>query len=156
MSIMGILITYVETMVTPALPVLVKFFDTNYDQLSWIITAYILMGTVSAAIFGRLADIYGKKRIFVLLAGIYTLAISFGGFATTLPQFIAIRAVQGLGMGMFPVAYALLNDQVPRENLALAQGIVSSTFTGGAAVGLVLGAYITQYFGWQCCCKTSK
>ena len=149
MSIMGILITYVETMVTPALPVLVKFFDTNYDQLSWIITAYILMGTVSAAIFGRLADIYGKKRIFVLLAGIYTLAISFGGFATTLPQFIAIRAVQGLGMGMFPVAYALLNDQVPRENLALAQGIVSSTFTGGAAVGLVLGAYITQYFGWQ-------
>ncbi|EQB72553.1 MAG: multidrug resistance transporter related protein [Thermoplasmatales archaeon A-plasma] len=53
MSIMGILITYVETMVTPALPVLVKFFDTNYDQLSWIITAYILMGTVSAAIFGR-------------------------------------------------------------------------------------------------------
>ncbi len=149
MAMMGILITYVETMVTPALPVLVKFFDTNYDQLSWIITAYILMGTISAAIFGRLADIYGKKRIFVILAGIYTVAISFGGFATTLPQFIAIRAVQGLGMGMFPVAYALLNDQVPRENLALAQGIVSSTFTGGAAIGLVIGAYITQYYGWQ-------
>ncbi len=149
MAMMGILITYVETMVTPALPVLVKFFDTNYDQLSWIITAYILMGTISAAIFGRLADIYGKKRIFVLLAGIYTVAISFGGFATTLAQFITIRAVQGLGMGMFPVAYALLNDQVPKENLALAQGIVSSTFTGGAAIGLVLGAYITQYYGWQ-------
>lgn len=149
MAMMGILITYVETMVTPALPVLVKFFDTNYDQLSWIITAYILMGTISAAIFGRLADIYGKKKIFVILAGVYTIAISFGGFATTLSQFIAIRAIQGLGMGMFPVAYALLNDQVPRENLALAQGIVSSTFTGGAAIGLVIGAYITQYYGWQ-------
>lgn len=149
MSMMGILITYVETMITPALPTLVSDFHTNYDKLSWVITAYILSGTVSAAIFGRLADIYGKKKIFVILAGVYTVAVSFGGFATTLTQFIIVRAVQGLGMGMFPVALALLNDEVPRENLALAQGIVSSTFTGGAAIGLALGAYITQYYGWQ-------
>lgn len=149
MAVMGILITYVETMVTPALPILVKDFNTNYDSLSWVITAYILAGTVSAAIFGRLADIYGKKRIFVILAGVYTIAVAFGGFASTLDQFILVRTVQGLGMGMFPVAYALLNDEVPRENLALAQGIISSTFTGGAAVGLVAGAYITQYYGWQ-------
>lgn len=149
MAMMGILITYVETMVTPALPILVSDFHTNYDRLSWVITAYILSGTVSAAIFGRLADIYGKKKIFLILAGVYTIAVSTGGFATTLTQFIAVRAVQGLGMGMFPVAYALLNDEVPRENLALAQGIVSSTFTGGAAIGLVAGAYITQYYGWE-------
>ncbi len=149
MSMMGILITYVETMITPALPTLVNDFHTNYDKLSWVITAYILSGTVSAAIFGRLADIYGKKKIFLILAGVYTVAVSFGGFATTLTQFIFVRAVQGLGMGMFPVALALLNDEVERENLALAQGIVSSTFTGGAAIGLALGAYITQYYGWQ-------
>lgn len=149
MAMMGILITYVETMVTPALPILVRDFHTNYDRLSWVITAYILSGTVSAAIFGRLADIYGKKKIFIILAGVYTVAVAFGGFATNLPQFILVRAVQGIGMGMFPVAYALLNDEVPRENLALAQGIISSTFTGGAAIGLVLGAYITQYYGWE-------
>lgn len=149
MSMMGILITYVETMITPALPTLASDFHTNYDRLSWVITAYILSGTVSAAIFGRLADIYGKKKIFLVLAGVYTVAVSFGGFATTLTQFILVRAVQGLGMGMFPVALALLNDEVPRENLALAQGIVSSTFTGGAAIGLALGAYITQYYGWE-------
>ncbi len=149
MAMMGILITYVETMITPALPILEKDFHTNYDSLSWVITAYILSGTVSAAIFGRLADIFGKKKIFIILAGIYTVAVAFGGFATDLNQFILVRTVQGLGMGMFPVAYALLNDEVPKENLALAQGIISSTFTGGAAIGLVLGAYITQYYGWQ-------
>lgn len=149
MAFMGILITYVETMITPAIPILRGFFNTNYDSLSWIITAYIISGTVSAAIFGRLADIYGKKKIFLILATIYAVAVSFGGFATSLDEFILIRAVQGLGMGMFPVAFALLNDQVPKEELALAQGIVSSTFTAGAAVGLVLGAYITQYYGWQ-------
>lgn len=149
MAFMGILITYVETMITPAIPILETFFKTNYDALSWIITAYIISGTISAAIFGRLADIYGKKRIFIILALVYAIAVSFGGFATTLEEFIAIRAVQGLGMGMFPVAFALLNDQVPKEDLPLAQGILSSTFTGGAAIGLVLGAWITQNYTWQ-------
>lgn len=149
MAFMGILIMYVETMVLPAVPVLENVFNTNYDYLSWIITAYVISGTISAAIFGRLADIFGKKRIFVILALIYAVAVAFGGFAQTLYEFVLVRAVQGLGMGMFPVAFALLNDQVPREELPLAQGIVSSTFMGGAALGLVLGAWITQNYGWQ-------
>ena len=149
MAFMGLLVTYVETMITPALPILVNFFSTNYDQLSWIITAYVISGTISAGIFGRLADIYGKKKIFLVLATGYTIAVSMGGFAQTLSELIAIRAVQGVGMGMFPVAFALLNDQLPKRELALAQGIVSATFAGGAAVGLVIGAWITQNFGWE-------
>lgn len=149
MAFMGILINYVETMIMPATPVLEAFFRTNYDSLSWIITAYVISGTISAAIFGRLADMYGKKNIFLILALVYAVAVSFGGFAQTLDQLIMVRAVQGLGMGMFPVAFALLNDQVPKHDLALAQGILSSTFTGGAAVGLVLGAWITQNYTWQ-------
>lgn len=149
MAFMGMLVTYVETMITPALPTLVSFFSTNYDTLSWVITAYILSGTVSAAIFGRLADMYGKKRIFVILAIIYSLAVTLGGFSQNLDQFIAVRVVQGLGIGMYPVAFALLNDQVPKRNLALAQGILSSTYIAGAAVGLVGGAWITQNLGWQ-------
>ncbi|MEM0155043.1 MAG: MFS transporter [Thermoplasmataceae archaeon] len=149
MAFMGILINYVETMIMPATPVLEKFFSTNYDSLSWIITAYVISGTISAALFGRLADMYGKKNIFLILALIYAVAVSFGGFATTLDQLIFIRSIQGLGMGMFPVAFALLNDQVPKHDLALAQGILSSTFTGGAAIGLVFGAWITQNYSWE-------
>lgn len=149
LAMMGLLVTYVETMITPALPNLISFFDTNYDHLSWIITAYIISGTISAAIFGRMADIYGKKKIFVILAFIYATAVSFGGFAQTLGELIIVRAVQGLGMGMFPIAFALLNDQLPRERLALAQGVISATFSGGAAIGLVIGAWITQNYDWQ-------
>ncbi len=149
MAFMGILIMYVETMVMPAVPILMTDFNTNYDFLSWIITAYVISGTASAAIFGRLADIYGKKRIFVMLALVYAITVAFGGFAQTLDEFIVVRAFQGLGMGMFPVAFALLNDQIPKDELPLAQGIVSSTFMGGAALGLVAGAWITKYYGWQ-------
>lgn len=149
MAFMGILVTYVETMVMPALPNLESFFSTDYDQLSWIITGYVLAGTASAAISGRLADIYGKKRIFIVLAAVYSVSIVFGGFAQQLWEFVLIRTVRGTGMGMFPVAFALLNDQVPMDELPLAQGILSSTFMGGAALGLVVGAYITNDYGWQ-------
>ncbi len=149
MALTGTMIMYVETMVTPALPVLSKFFNASYDSLSWIITAYLISGTISAAIFGKLADIYGKKKIFVTLSLIYAISVSFGGFAQTLDQFIAIRAVQGLGMGMFPVAFSLLNDELPKDELPLAQGIISATFTIGASIGLVVGAWITQNFDWQ-------
>ena len=149
MALMGTLITYVETMVVPALPVLSKFFDASYSSLSWILTSYLISGTVSAAIFGKLADIIGKKKIFVSLAVVYSVAISFGGFASTLSQFILIRTIQGLGMGMFPVAFALLNDELPPKELPLAQGIISATFTVGASIGLVIGAWITQNFDWE-------
>ncbi|MEM3318383.1 MAG: MFS transporter, partial [Thermoplasmatales archaeon] len=149
MALMGTLVNYVETMVVPALPVLSKFFDSPYSSLSWVLTAYLISGTVSAAIFGKLADIVGKKKVFVILAIIYSVAVSFGGFATSLSEFITIRAIQGLGMGMFPVAFALLNDELPPKELPLAQGIISATFIVGASVGLVIGAWITQNFDWQ-------
>ncbi|MCL5680651.1 MAG: MFS transporter [Candidatus Thermoplasmatota archaeon] len=149
MALTGTLIMYVETMITPALPILSKFFDSSYDSLSWVITAYLISGTASAAIFGKLGDIYGKKKIFLILSLAYAVAISFGGFATTLSQFILVRTVQGMGMGMIPVAFALLNDELPKKDLPLAQGIISATFTVGASLGLVIGAWITQNYDWQ-------
>ncbi len=149
LAFMGLLIIYVETMLTPALPVLQRYFDTNYDLLSWVLTAYIISGTVSAALFGKLADVVGKKKVILSLSLIYAASVSAGGFVATLGELIAVRAVQGIGFGMIPVAFAILNDQIPKERLALAQGIVSSTFAGGSAIGLVGGAWITQNFGWE-------
>ncbi|AGO61808.1 MULTISPECIES: MFS transporter [Ferroplasma] len=149
MAFSGLLIIYVETMIVPAIPVFITFFHSTYSNVSWILTAYIITGTVSAAIFGKVADIVGKKKVFLLLGIIYTIAISFGGFAHTLDELIAVRAVQGIGFGMIPIAFAIINDVVPREKLALAQGIMSATFAIGSGIGLVLGSYITETLGWQ-------
>jgi EmrB/QacA subfamily drug resistance transporter len=149
MAFSGLLIIYVETMIVPAIPVFIKFFHTTYSDVSWILTAYIISGTVSAAIFGKVADIAGKKKVFLILGIIYTIAVSFGGFTHTLDELIAVRAVQGLGFGMIPIAFAIINDVVPREKLALAQGIMSATFAIGSGIGLVLGSFITETLGWQ-------
>ncbi len=149
MAFSGLLIIYVETMIVPAIPIFITFFHSTYSNVSWILTAYIITGTVSAAIFGKVADMVGKKKIFLILGIIYTIAISFGGFTRTLDELIAVRAVQGLGFGMIPIAFAIINDVVPREKLALSQGIMSATFAIGSGIGLVLGSYITETLGWQ-------
>ncbi len=149
MAFAGMLIIYVETMIVPAIPIFIKFFHSTYNDVSWILIAYIISGTVSAGIFGRIADIIGKRKVFLILSLIYAIAVSFGGFAKTLDELIAIRAVQGLGFGMFPIAFAIINDVVPRKRLALAQGILSATFAIGSGIGLVGGAYITEKLGWE-------
>jgi len=149
MAFAGILVMYIETMVVPSLPVMVSDFHTDYDMLSWVITAYLISGTVSSIIFGKLADIYGKKKMFLIVSGVYALAIIFGGFANSLDVFIAIRAVQGVGMAMFPLAFSLIRDEFTPDTIAVAQGVVGGTVAGGASLGLVLGAYISQNYGWQ-------
>ncbi|MGC8995618.1 MAG: MFS transporter [Thermoplasmata archaeon] len=149
MAFAGLLVMYVETMIVPSLPTLINYFHTDYDTLSWVVTSYLIAGTVSSIIFGKLADIYGKKKVFLILAGIYSFAIIFGGFSKTISEFIIIRTIQGSGMAMFPVAFSLIRDEFPPEEIPLAQGIVSSMFAGGASIGLVFGAYISQNYGWE-------
>ncbi len=149
MAFAGTLIVYVETMIVPAIPVFITFFDTTYNNISWILTAYLVTGTVAAGIFGKLGDVFGKRRVFLILSLVYAVAVSLGGFATTLDELVAIRVVQGIGFGMFPLAFAIINDVVPKSKLALAQGLMSATFAVGAGISLVMGAYITETFGWQ-------
>ncbi|MEM0139091.1 MAG: MFS transporter [Ferroplasma sp.] len=149
MAFSGTLIIYVETMIVPAIPVFITFFNTTYNNVSWILTAYLITGTVAAGIFGKLGDVFGKRRVFLILSFIYAVSVSLGGFATTLDELIAIRVVQGIGFGMYPLAYAIINDVVPRAKLALAQGLMSATFAVGAGIALVIGAYITETFSWE-------
>jgi len=145
----SLLISYVESIVLPALPVLVGYFGTNYDTLSWIITGYLIGGAVSSALFGKLADLYGKKRIFVLMAVVFALTVALGGFANNLIVFILIRTFQGIGFAMVPVGFALLNDVVAKQRVAIAQGVASATFWSGAGLGMVFGSWVTQQYGWQ-------
>ncbi|WP_337860836.1 MFS transporter [Ferroplasma sp.] len=149
MAFSGTLIIYVETMIVPAIPVFITFFNTTYNNVSWILTAYLITGTVAAGIFGKLGDVYGKRKVFLILSFIYAVSVSFGGFARTLDELIVIRVIQGIGFGMYPLAYAIINDVVPKSKLALAQGLMSATFAVGAGLALVLGAYITETYSWQ-------
>ena len=162
LAVMALMVTYVETMVLPAFRAFITFFDNPpTTTVVWIVSAYLLVGTVATPIFGKLGDKYGKKRMLLFVMTLYAVAVSVAGFtpnigaafgvdrANQIYVLIGVRAFQGLGMGMFPLAFAMMPEVLPAPQVGRAQGIVSSMFAAGASLGLVGGGYIAYHYGWQ-------
>lgn len=149
LSLVATMVMYAETMLIPAIPDLIKDFRVSYSMSSWILTAYLVSGAVMTPIAGKLSDIYGKKKILLIIMTIYTVGVSAAGFANNIYFMLVARAIQGMGMAMFPIAFSIIRDQFPREKISIAQGIITSMFASGAVIGLSVGGTIIQHFGWQ-------
>lgn len=149
LSSIATMVMYAETMLIPAIPDLISDFNVSYGTSSWILTTYLISGAVATPIVGKLSDVYGKKKVLLVVMLIYAVGVSFGGFASDIYTLLLVRAIQGIGMGMFPIAFGLIRDQFPREKISIGQGIISSMFAAGAAIGLSAGALIVENFGWQ-------
>ena len=152
----AVMVMYVEAMAIPALPWVMADFglgQEDYALGSWIVTIYLVVAAVAIAIFGKLGDIYGKKKMLLIAMSIYTVAVTLTGFSRELSDsiylMIGFRAIQGLGMSAFPLAFAIIRDEFPNEKLAVAQGVISAMFGVGNAFGLVVGGYVTEEWGWQ-------
>ena len=140
---------YGETMVLPAIPDFIKDFGISYNTSSWILSSYLIAGAVMTPIAGKLADIYGKKKILLIVMMIYSSGILAGGFANSLPFLISARIAQGVGISMFPIAFGIVRDIFPIQKLGMAQGIFTSTFFGGSVIGLIASAKIISDYGWH-------
>ncbi|MBI3639507.1 MAG: MFS transporter [Thaumarchaeota archaeon] len=140
---------YGETMVLPAIPDFIKDFSISYNTSSWILSSYLIAGAVMTPIAGKLSDIYGKKKILLIVMMIYSAGILAGGFANSLPFLLAARIAQGVGISMFPIAFGIVRDIFPIQKLGMAQGIFTSTFFGGSVIGLIAGAKIISDYGWH-------
>ncbi len=138
-----------ETMVLPAIPDFIKDFEITYNTSSWILSSYLIAGAVMTPIAGKLSDLYGKKKVLLIIMMIYSSGILAGGFANSFPFMILARIAQGIGMSMFPIGFGIVREVFPVEKLGMAQGIFTSTFFGGAVVGLLVGAEIILNFGWH-------
>jgi len=149
LSCLGLIVMFDETMILPAIPDFIRDFDISYSTSSWLLSAYIIAAAVMTPIGGKLSDIYGKKKILLIIMAVYTAGIIAGRFATNIEFMLAARAAQGVGMAMFPIAFGIIREVLPEKKLAIGQTIFTSTFSGGAVVGLVGGAVIIQNFGWQ-------
>ena len=113
LSLISIMIMFTEAMLIPALPTLQVEFNTTATWASWILSIYLIAGAVSTPIFGKLGDTHGKKKLLVICLSLYTLGVIANGFAWNIQSLLAFRALQGLGMGIFPLAYALIRDEFP-------------------------------------------
>ena len=149
LSCLATMVMYAETMLIPAIPDLIKDFHVSYSMSSWILTAYLITGAVMTPIAGKLSDTYGKKRILLIIMIIYAIGVSIAGFATNIYFLVFARAIQGIGMAMFPIAFSIIRDNFPREKLSIGQGVISSMFASGAVIGLSVGGAIIKHYGWQ-------
>lgn len=164
-ALMALMVTYVETMVLPAFGQFATFFrlppSSGDGTIAWILSAYLLVGTVVVPIFGKLGDLYGKKRMLLIAMSVYAAAVTVAGFTPNIGAalgvsrpnqiylLIGVRALQGVGMGMFPLAFAMIPEAFPAARVAQGQGIISAMFAAGAALGLAGGGWVAQAFGWQ-------
>lgn len=149
LSLLATMVMYAETMLVPAIPDLIKDFHISYTTSSWILTTYLVAGAIMTPITGKLSDIYGKKRMLLVIMLIYAVGVSLGGFVTNIYEMLAVRVIQGIGMSMFPIAFGMIREQFPIRKLAIGQGIITSMFAAGAVIGLVIGGHLIQNFGWQ-------
>lgn len=149
LSLIATMVMYAETMLIPAIPDLIKDFHISYGMSSWILTTYLIAGAIMTPISGKLSDIYGRKKILLIIMAVYVLGVSLGGFVTDIYEMLLVRIIQGIGMSMFPIAFGIIRELFPRNKLAIGQGIITSMFATGAVIGLVAGGHLIQNFGWQ-------
>ncbi|MEJ2770335.1 MULTISPECIES: MFS transporter [unclassified Stygiolobus] len=148
LSSMLLVVNYVETMVIPALPTIENDFSISTTLAGWITSAYMIVAAATSPLMGKLADTYGKKKMYVVAIVFYIVAVLIAGFSPNIWVLIGARAVQGVGFSMFPIAIAIVTDLFPKEKVAFAQAILSATIGIGPALGLLIGSYVVEDLGW--------
>ena len=133
-----------------ALPSMAEAFAASFQQVQWVVLAYLLATTSLVVSVGRLGDITGRRRL--LMAGIFlfTAASVLGGVAAGFWLVIAARAAQGVGAAiMLALAMALVGDAVPKARIGRAMGLLGTMSAVGTALGPSLGGVLIAWFGWQ-------
>jgi EmrB/QacA subfamily drug resistance transporter len=138
-----------STIVATAMPTIVADLG-GFSLFSWIFAVPLLTMAVTIPLYGRLADIYGRRRIFFIGTGIFLVGTTLCGFARSTVVLILFRAIQGLGAGAVqPIAATIVGDIYTPAERARVQGGISSVFGVAAIVGPALGAFLVEHVHWS-------
>jgi len=138
-----------QTIVAVSMPAISAQFK-DVSLLAWVISGYMVAMTVAVPIYGKLGDLYGRRRLMQFGMGLFTLASLFCGMAQSMEQLVLARIVQGIGAGgMISVSQAIIGDIVPPRERGRYQGYFSSMYAVASVAGPVLGGYMTEYLSWR-------
>jgi EmrB/QacA subfamily drug resistance transporter len=139
------------TIVNVALPSMARHFDRNQTDMTWVINAYTLAFGGLLLLGGRAADIFGRRQMYILGLGLFSLGSFLGGLANTFELLLIGRIVQGIGGAIAaPTSLSLVTTSFPEgreRNRAFA--VYASVSAAGAALGLLAGGVLTEYFTWR-------
>ncbi|HSU05244.1 MAG TPA: MFS transporter, partial [Acetobacteraceae bacterium] len=138
-----------STIVATAMPTIVADLG-GFELLSWVFSAYLLAQAVTIPIYGRLADLYGRKRVFFVGAGLFLTGSLLSGFAPSMVVLVGFRVLQGFGAGaILPIAYTIVGDIYTPIERARIQGVLSGVWGVAAVVGPPLGAFLVEAVNWR-------
>lgn len=144
-----ILVLYIETMLIPSLPAIALQYKINAAEVSLIVALYLVSGVALTPIVGKLGDIYGKKRVLMYVLPIYVVAVALTGFSPNFALILVSRTIQGIGLTAFPLVIGLIQEEFPREMVPKSIAILVAMFGLGSAIGVPLGSFVSNAYGWQ-------
>ena len=138
-----------QTIVSTALPTIVGDLG-GLEHLSWVVTSYLLASTVVGPLYGKLGDLYGRKRVLQFALVLFLVGSALCGLAQSMPQLIAFRAIQGLGGGgLLVVAMAVVGDLVAPRDRGRYQGLFGGVFGIAVVAGPLLGGFFVDNLSWR-------
>ncbi len=138
-----------QTIVAPALPAIGKSLG-GIDDLSWVVTAYLLAVTATTPLFGKLSDIYGRRRILLWAIGVFIAGSVACALAQNIWMLILSRGLQGIGGGgLLPIAQTIIADMLSPRERPIVQGRTSIMFMSASILGPVLGGLLTDHLHWS-------
>src|SRR5271156_1758895 len=138
------------TIANVALPYMQGTFGAAPDQITWVLTSYIVAAAIMTAPVGWLAARYGRKNLFVLCLVGFTAASMLCGIAQSLPQMVVFRLLQGMfGAALVPLSQAVMLDIYPPEQRGSAMAIWGVGVMVGPILGPTLGGYLTDVYNWR-------
>ena len=138
-----------QSLVAPALLTIQHDLDTTTTGAAWILTAYLLSASVMTPIAGRLGDMFGKKRTLVTVLVVLALGTALAGLATSIGVMIVARVIQGAGGAVFPLAFAIIRDEFPRERVPHGIALISAIMGIGGGLGIVLAGPIVEHLSYH-------
>ncbi len=136
-----------QTVVSPALPEIQREFGADAASAAWILSGYLLAASVATPIVGKLGDLFGLSKVLTIVLLIFAGGSVVCALAPTLGVLVAGRIIQGVGGGIFPLAFGIIRQAFPPERVPTAIGGISATFGIGGGVGLVIAGPIVQSLG---------
>jgi EmrB/QacA subfamily drug resistance transporter len=138
-----------QLVVSPAMPTIIAQLK-GFEIYPWVVSAYLLASTVSTPIYGKLADLFGRKRILLFGLALFSAGSMLSGTAQSMGQLIAMRTIQGLGAGaVAPIVLTLLGDLFSLEERARIQGLFSTVWGLSSIAGPLIGGWLTVNLGWR-------
>ncbi|MBS7812419.1 MFS transporter [Roseococcus pinisoli] len=138
-----------QTITATALPAMARHFGV-VERISWVVVAYLVAATISAPVFGKLGDAFGRRRMIFVAFGLQALGSLSAGFAPNFEALLAARILHGFGGGaLLTLAMALIGESVPPRERGRYQAYLVACFMSAAAAGPLAGGWLTQHWGWQ-------